>query len=167
MNYKTLSQNDTIIWLRNLEKTIMLGDYLYNVWVDRQLLMDAQYKERYRTGWRKFFYEEDGYWITLYSGFPYATGGFFKLRRLDQLTKAEIHLKWYAEEYDYKIEDSFKKTQQRWAKYAKQPFEISESDVVFYQKMQDWHISSVNIAKRLGIDYEAYNLDEDSSYSSV
>ena len=166
MNYKTLSQNDTIIWLRNLEKSIMLGDYLYNLWIDRQLLMDAQYKERYRTGWRKFFYEDDGYWITPYGGTPYAFGGYFKLRLLDQLTEAEKQLKWYAEEYYEKTEDLFKKTHQRWSMYTKQPFEISESDVVFYQTMQDWHLSSIKIAKQLGIDYEAYNLDEDSSYSS-
>lgn len=166
MNYKTLSQNDTLIWLGNLEKTIAFSTFLFNKWVERQELMDTQYKERYRTGWRKFFYEDDAYWITPFGGVPYAFGGMFKLRLLDPLTESEMRLKWYAEEYDEKIEDSFKKTHQRWAKYAKQPFEISESDVVFYQKMQDWHFSSVNIAKRLGIDYETFNLDEDSSHSS-
>lgn len=164
MNYDVLTQEDTDIWIGNLNKVIGLAEKLCSTWNDRKTLMDTQYKERYLTGWRRFFYDSDGYWLTPYSGIPYPYGGYFKLRHLDELTYAENDLRLYVE-CEYK-EEKLLRTQERWSKYASQPFQINENDVIFYQSMHKFHLLSKKIAKRLGIDYEAFNLDEDSKSSS-
>ena len=166
MNYDILTQEDTNIWIGNLDKVIGLANKLTSAWKERKQLMDTQYQERYLTGWRKYFNDSDGYWLTPYSGIPYPFGGYFKLRHLDQLTYDENELRLYVEDEYFKKREKFNRTQERWNKYASQPFQINENDVIFYQSIQDFHWLSQKIARKLGIDYEAFNLDEDSKSSS-
>lgn len=165
MNYDILTQDDSIIWLGNLKKTINLAEKLYNTWTDRQLLMDTEFKKIYLTGWRKYYNDElDGYWLSN-SGVPCTFAG-IRLRKMTPLSQEENELRWYSEVYISSKEDMLKKAYQRWNIYAKQPFQISECDVIFYQSLLDYHMESINLASKIGIKYEAFNLDEDSKNCS-
>lgn len=164
MNYEVLSRETTDIWLANFQKVIDLAEKLNLLADERLKRMDREYTAKYQTGWRKFFYESD-YWIS-YSGYAYPLGSLFKCKGVESLSYPEIRNRAYVYEYQKLYKKEYKNTQERWAKYAKQPFEVHESDIQFYQQMKHFHEYSIVIAKGLGINCEAFNLDEDSQHSS-
>lgn len=159
MNYKVLSTTDTNIWLSNFDKVIELANKLEKYMSERMQRMDDEYTAKFRSGWRKFVYDKD-YWIS-YNGHAYPLGGMFKCKGVEPLSSAEKVLRSYVYDYKKSYKNDFKNTKERWAKYAKQPFEIQESDITFYQQLKHFHEYSLKVAKQLGIDYEAFNLDED------
>lgn len=160
MNYETLTVEQTGIWIGNIEKTISLLEALTKIFVDRSKLMDEQYTARYQTGWRKFFYEAD-YWISA-GGNAYPIGSLFKASKVEPFSAQENTLRYFVNDYTYNHRTEYKDVSERWAKYAKRPFEVHESDIIFYQKMKRYHAKAVKMAKLIGMEYEAFNLDEDS-----
>ncbi len=160
MNFRTLSQNDSIIWLSNLDKTIKLMEYTEELWKIRREKMDKQYKNVYRKGWRKYFYPDSFYII--YDGSAVPGGSVFRCsKKVERLTEGE-HLISVAVYHYSKTLAEFKSVQVRWAKYAKQPFEIHESDLLQYQRIISLNRKYIALLKKIGITNEEFNLDEDS-----
>ena len=157
MNFETLDANQTTIWISNIEKTIAFSEILEKMMNERLSQMDDEYTAKYCNGWRKFFYDKD-YWISA-SGNAYT--GFCKARYVKPLSNAENDLRYFVELYIKKRKVEDKEVHERWSKYAKQPFEVHESDIIFYQKMKCFHKKAQKIAHNLGMEYEAFNLDED------
>lgn len=160
MNYETLTVEQTGIWIGNIQKTIAFAEALAERFDKRMKAMDEQYIAIYRTGWRKFFNEPE-YWISA-GGNVYSMGSLGKARKMTPLTYEETKLRYFVNFYRTEKQTEYKETHERWAKYAKQPFEIHESDIIFYQKMKRFHAKATEIAHNLGMEYEAFNLDEDS-----
>lgn len=159
MNFKTLDIEQTSIWIGNIEKTIKFLETLNDYHESRMAQMDQEYTDFYRKGWRRFF-NDDEYWISPY-GYVYPMGGMIKARKITPLSYAENNLRNFI---DYLYKDKhieLKEAHERWVKYAKQPLEVHESDIIFYQKMKRFHEKLTEIAQNLGIKYEAFDLDED------
>lgn len=159
MNFETLDLDQTKIWISNIEKTIALADALTERFDRRMKDLDEQYSSIYLSGWRKLFYDSE-YFISA-GGNIYSTG-LWKAWKMTPLSEAENKLRYFVDFYRTEKQTEYKETHERWAKYAKQPFEIHESDIIFYQKMKRFHAKATEIADNLGMKYEAFNLDEDS-----
>lgn len=159
MNFETLSVEQTKVWIENIKKTISLATALEDYMDKRMTQMDEEYAATYHNGWRKFFYDKD-YWISS-SGYAYAMGGMRKARHVTSLTYAEVLLRYFVHTYNKGEKTEYDETYERWSKYAKKPFEVHESDIMFYQKMKRFHHEAQELAKKLGMEYEAFNLDED------
>lgn len=161
MIFETLTQRQTNIWIGNIAKVINLRELLNEKDKDREVIRDNEYREKYLTGIRRFFHEKECY-TRYYTGDIYEMGSFFfKLGRMTPYTHYELHNMYQSEDYRDKHRKKFKMMQERWTKYASKPFQIEEKDVIFYQEMKEYHADALIIAKGLGLDYEAFNLDED------
>lgn len=160
MNFEILSIEQTEVWIGNIRKTIALANELENYLNKRMIQMDDEYRSVYHKGWRKFWYDKD-YWISS-AGNAYAMGGYRRARHVTPLTYAEVKLRQFTYSYDKDYKTEYNEVYERWSKYAKKPFEIHESDIIFYQKMKRIHEQAMTVAIRLGIENEVFNLDEDS-----
>ncbi|SOK58368.1 hypothetical protein [Yersinia phage fHe-Yen9-04] len=161
MIYKELTQNQTNIWIKNINKSIELNEFLLEKIRNRYNFMNDEYNEKYLTGWTRFFFEKTCY-ASPYNGYIYEYGhGIFKLRNMTPFTNEELLLDYHSTLYFEKWKRKLALTQERWLKYADQPFKIDENDVIFYQELIEFHYKSIVIIKNLGIDNEKFNLDED------
>lgn len=161
MIFNTLTSRQTNIWIKNIEKVIALRELLAEKNKDREVIRDNEYKEKYLTGWRRFFHEKECY-TRYYTGDIFEINSFFfKLKKMTPYNHYELHNMYQTEDYLDKHRRKYKMMHERWTKYAHKPFQIEEKDVIFYQEMKEYHADALIIAKGLKLDYEAFNLDED------
>ncbi|QXO11797.1 hypothetical protein pEaSNUABM44_00101 [Erwinia phage pEa_SNUABM_44] len=159
MIYKKLSPRETSIWIKNINKVIDLNEQLMIMVRARYNFMDAEYQEKYYSGWKRFFYESRCH-IVFGNIYQYGSW-FFKLNKMTPWTRAELNMDYHTDNYYENWKRKLKMTKERWTKYAEQPFQVEEKDVIFYQEMVEFHQKTIKIAEKLGIEYETYNLDED------
>lgn len=161
MIYKTLTPEQTAIWISNIEKVISLRDILYEKNIEREKFRDSEYKEKYLTKWTKIFFSKTCY-TQHYTGNIHEYDSLFcKLKYMTHYTHYELHNMYQSHDYKNKYKKKYKMIHERWTKYASQPFQLEETDVIFYQNMKEYHADALIIAKGLNLDYEAYYLDED------
>lgn len=160
MIYKTLTANETNIWISNLENVVKLNTELSDLWNSIEKQYKDDYKKYYRTGWTKIFYDE--YFHFGGDGKPFELSFWFiPLCKLKKLSFWQNELRWFIIMNDEKFEE-LNDVKTRWVKYADKPFQINEDDVIFYQKLIKFYSESTDIADGVGITYEAFNLDENS-----
>lgn len=161
MIYKTLTSKQTDIWLGNLSKIILLLETHIDGNNKRFELMNEEYQKKYRTGFFKFLHDETCS-VRGWTGEIMGSESLFIPKfRMTYFNEAELMRLVYVNTYDTDMLISLKRCFERWNKYASTPFQIQESDLVFYQEAIHFHKKSMNIAKKIGMDYEAFNLDED------
>jgi hypothetical protein len=165
MLYKQLTDHNTRVWIKNFEKVIKLNELLIEKSKDRHVFMLNEYTEKYRSGfWGKLFYNEK---CCLYGGKIYEKHTSWSvLKKMTPYTEGELDLEEHTDTYFYFKKDDLIKTFERWSKYADRPFQIEEKDVIYYQDLVTFQNETIEIAKGIGLDYEAFNLDEYRQNSS-
>ena len=159
MNYGTLTERNTRVWLLNFAKTIKLNELLIEKSRDRNVIMQNEYTSKYRSSaLGKFLYKEKCELIgsRIYESYS----SWFSLKLLTPYTVPELILEDHTDDYFYNRRDLYLSTYERWSKYATQPFTVDEKDVIFYQELVEFHEETIKVAKGVGMDYEAFNLDE-------
>lgn len=159
MLYKELSERNTNVWINNLKKVIDLNELLVEKSKDRHVIMLNEYQEKYRSNFLgKLLYKEECELIgsRIYEGY----NSLFSLKLMTPYTEAELIMEDHTDEYFYTKKEELEKTYERWSKYADRPFKIEEKDVIYYQELVAYHNTTIEVAKGIGIDYEAFNLDE-------
>lgn len=159
MLYKELTERNTHVWINNLKKVIDLNELLVEKSKDRHIIMLNEYQQKYRSNFLgKLLYKEECELIgsRIYEGY----NSFFPLKLMTPYTEAELIMEDHTDEYFYKKKEDLEKTYERWSKYADRPFKIEEKDVIYYQDLVAFHNETIEVAKGIGLDYEAFNLDE-------
>lgn len=164
MLYKELSYRHTNIWVKNIEKVISLNNLLLKKSRERRDLMQTEYTANYRSNiLGKLLNSSE---CVLIFGKIYENyNSFFPLRNVTPFSEADLAVEYHSDEYFYNKKRDFKMTQERWTKYAEQPFKVEEKDIIYYQNLVEFHNKSIKVAKGIGLEYEAFNLDEYSQNS--
>jgi hypothetical protein len=159
MLYKQLSERNTNIWIKNIGKVISLNNILLKKSRERLELMQNEYTANYRSNIiGKLLNSSEC--VLIYGKIYENYNSFFPLRKVTPFTESELEVEYHSYEYFYNKKRDFVMTQERWSKYADRPFKVEEKDIIYYQTLEEFHNKSIEVAKGIGLDYEAFNLDE-------
>lgn len=165
MILKTLTQEQTSVWISNLNKVIAIREAVKKYNNDDFDKMDKLFKESYGKLY-KFFYNAqslqdlhiswDGY---------YHVPNSFLFGRVKKLGKVPTKLYMYKAQlrsiYSAGRQKTLTDTKIKWERYAEQPFQITDEDFEFYMNLSIWHKELKDVLIEGGVYDEALDLDED------
>lgn len=165
MILKTLTPEQTSVWISNLNKVIDIRATVKKYNNDNFDKMDKLFKESYGKFYK--YYHGAHSLQDLHIGWDsyYHVRNSFLFGQVKKLGKVPIKLYMYkaqlryiyGSERDKKLAD----TKIKWECYAEQPFQITEVDLEFYMNLSIWHKELKDVLVEGGVYDEALNLDED------
>ncbi|AZU98074.1 hypothetical protein BZF66_06385 [Salmonella enterica] len=165
MILKTLTPKQTGIWIKNLQKLLSLRNAVkkyHNSEYDRA---EKLFNESY--GWLyKAWHSIDGYEdLHLMWNGTYHVPMSMICSHVKKLETVPPHMVEYRKRLIYEYRDTrdtlLKRLQQKWERYAEQPFQIQEGDLVMYENLKVWHQELKNVLVEGGVYDETLDLDED------
>lgn len=170
MKYKQLTQEQTDIWISNLDKTtdliFELKDYYFNVMdMKKKEEFNKYYKNSFK--WKWFYDHSFNDLILTNDGWHHACliTGISKLEKITQYNSNEMNIHNYLINNSHKLLDTTNKmvkTQKMWEIYAHQPFQIDVNDLQMYFLITETHKKVKDLLIGVNAYNEAFNLDEDS-----
>lgn len=167
MILKTLDVVQTEIWINNLDKLAELYNKVQKYYHDGLTLRNDQFKANYGKSWFQVLWygavDMNDVYVD-WDGRHQACGMFTSsyLTKIDDYTHDELILrdvircKWLKNR-----KPTLSRLIKTWGYYAEKPFQISTEDLEMYYNIQKWHEELKEIAIKLEIYDEAFNLDED------
>lgn len=165
MILKTLTPEQTNIWISNLNKLIELQVAVRKYSTAEHDIREKQYNERY--SWLGKILHNDSSFDELFigwDGYYHCFGSMFftKIGKVDPYPELLVQYKKKIRySYTSKRNCIIKRLKQKWEKYAEQPFAIQEGDLEMYQNIKDWHTELRLILEEGKVYDETFNLDED------
>lgn len=165
MILKTLTPEQTNIWISNLKKLINLKAEVRKYSTSQSDIREQQYNERY--GFFGKMLHNDSKFDELYLGYDgfyrcYGSMFFSKVGKVDPIPhNLMIYKKSLRYTYNSTRNTILRRLQQKWERYAEQPFNIQEGDLEMYQNIKEWHQELKEIMLEGSVYDETFNLDED------
>lgn len=161
----TLTANQTMIWINNLNKVIDLRNAVKK-YSNAKL---EEHAEKYYASYSSFYRSFHG--VSSFEDLYLSWDGYYHIPAKmfgDKIKKLGVmppNLLNYKLKLRYKYSNTrdtvLSRLKQKWEKYACQPFQIQEADLEMYQNLFAWHAELKEILVEGGVYDEAFNLDED------
>lgn len=165
MILKTLTPEQTNIWISNLNKLIDLRVAVRKYSNEQYDIREAQYNERYGF-WGRIFHNDSSF-DELYIGYDgyYRCFGSMFFNKISKVDPYPPKLLEYKKILRYTYTNTrgtvIKRLKQKWENYAELPFSIHEYDLDMYQNIVEWHQELKEILLEGKVYDETFDLDED------